>query len=300
MSIPESQLITWSGQGAVVSSSKTYASIKYALEQDSKSKVKDKKMDIFLQGSYGNTTNIYGNSDVDVVVKYEYTYDYDITKLSQPEVQNFNAVFSPATYLWEHFHSDVVSTLQTYYGSSKVDLSGKVPKVNVQDGLPQADVVVAIDYRNYSSFLDHSRNQKVPGIRFHIPNENSRPVVNYPKPHLENGTKKHQATNEWYKPTVRIFKNMRDKLIGNGAIQKNTAPSYFLECLIYNVPDGSFGQSYQLTVLNTLNFLHKADLTKFVCQNYQLYLFGSAQEQWNEDDAKLFINHAINLWNKWA
>ena len=54
-------------------------------------------------------------------------------------------------------------------------------------------------------------------------------IVNYPKQHSANCTAKHQATSMWFKPMVRILKNMRGKLVDAGAIDDGSAPSYFLE-----------------------------------------------------------------------
>jgi tRNA nucleotidyltransferase (CCA-adding enzyme) len=65
MPIPESQLKTWSNQGATERSAKTCASIKAAIEayfwQEGM------RPEVYLQGSYLNSTNSRGNNDVDVV-----------------------------------------------------------------------------------------------------------------------------------------------------------------------------------------------------------------------------------------
>jgi hypothetical protein len=37
--------------------------------------------------------------------------------------------------------------------------------------------------------------------------------VNYPKQHSENCTRKHKNTASQFKPLVRIFKNIRTKLV---------------------------------------------------------------------------------------
>lgn len=57
MAVPESQLETWSHQGSISQSSSTYATIKRAIEA-SDTKYADKDYEVFLQGSYGNDTNI--------------------------------------------------------------------------------------------------------------------------------------------------------------------------------------------------------------------------------------------------
>lgn len=65
--LPESQLEVWSHQGSIKQSAATYHTIKDALEAASAA-YHGKNYQVFLQGSYGNDTNIYSESDVDVVI----------------------------------------------------------------------------------------------------------------------------------------------------------------------------------------------------------------------------------------
>lgn len=51
-------------------------------------------------------------------------------------------------------------------------------------------------------------------------------------------TAKHQATNSYFKPTVRAMKNMRTKLVEDGRIGNETAPSYCIEGMVWNVREG--------------------------------------------------------------
>lgn len=67
----ESQLTIWANQGAIVNSISAHESIRNSLEVDT-SQVKG-KVDTYLQGSYRNSTNIRGDSDVDLVVQAKNT-----------------------------------------------------------------------------------------------------------------------------------------------------------------------------------------------------------------------------------
>jgi hypothetical protein len=67
MAIPEAQLQTWSHQGSKVQSATTYDAVRTVLN-DSKAPYYKHTYRIFLQGSYGNDTNIYSDSDVDIVM----------------------------------------------------------------------------------------------------------------------------------------------------------------------------------------------------------------------------------------
>ena len=68
MGIPEAQLKTWSHQGPITQSSTTYNGIKRVLESTAVP-YSNKNYEVFLQGSYQNATNIYAESDVDIVIR---------------------------------------------------------------------------------------------------------------------------------------------------------------------------------------------------------------------------------------
>jgi tRNA nucleotidyltransferase (CCA-adding enzyme) len=80
MGIPESQLQTWSHQGAVTTAKTTHESIRNALAANT-SPIRDKSYEVYLQGSYKNTTNIRGDSDVDVVAQLNSTFQDDLSAL---------------------------------------------------------------------------------------------------------------------------------------------------------------------------------------------------------------------------
>ena len=81
MAIPETQLDTWSKQGSVTQSQATYATVRNCLEAND-APYATRSKSIFLQGSYGNDTNIYADSDVDIVLCTDSMYYYDTSDLS--------------------------------------------------------------------------------------------------------------------------------------------------------------------------------------------------------------------------
>lgn len=111
MAIPESQLEVWSHQGSVTQSAKTYDTILNVLN-DSSSPYYTKDFSIFLQGSYCNTTNVYRDSDVDVVIRLNQTYYSDTNSLSAGAKANYDKSFNRATYQYSDFKADVVAWLQ--------------------------------------------------------------------------------------------------------------------------------------------------------------------------------------------
>ena len=80
MAIPERQLETWASQGAIATSGSTYQTIRNALLAPG-TPYAGKDLDVFLQGSYGNDTNVYAESDVDVVIRLDDTFYTDLSDL---------------------------------------------------------------------------------------------------------------------------------------------------------------------------------------------------------------------------
>jgi hypothetical protein len=58
-------------------------------------------------------------------------------------------------------------------------------------------------------------------------------IDNFPMQHSDNCTEKHKDTRNWFKHTVRVYKNLRNTMIEKKSIQDGLAPSYFLEGLLY-------------------------------------------------------------------
>jgi hypothetical protein len=297
MAIPESQLETWSHQGSITQSSTTYGTVKRALEADD-TKYANQAFKVFLQGSYGNDTNIYAESDVDIVIRLDSTYHFDISALSLEQQAAFNQNTANATYTYATFKSDVASALTDRFGDD-VDTSGKKAiKIKAGNGRRSSDVVVATQFRRYRSFSTWNQTDYETGICFFT--SSWERVVNYPNQHSANCTAKHQATKSWFKPTVRILKNIRSKLAENGVLEQSVAPSYFIEGLLYNVPTDKFGGTYEGTVVESINWIVKADRSKFVCANEQYYLLGTASAvQWPATNCDKFLDGVVALWKEW-
>ncbi len=199
MSIPESKLESWANQGATTSAKNTYNSIKQSLGHFT-------DIDIYLQGSYRNGTNIYADSDVDVVVEQN-------SQIKNLNLDNNQKVLNVLDS-WKSVKRSIKGALVKYYGESLIKEGKKTIKILPQSGRLNADVVVSLNY--YS------------GIIFFAPSE-SRYIINFPKDHFNNGAVKNKNTNYVYKKIVRIFKNARNVLIQKNRISTKTAPSYFKE-----------------------------------------------------------------------
>lgn len=295
--IPEAQLVTWSHQGAIQGSRDTYQSIKQTLEA-SGTPYSGKKYKVFLQGSYGNDTNIYAESDVDIVIQLNDCFAHDLSKLSEDQKAAWKEVFKDAVYTHFDFKKDVLKVLTDNFGDDAKS-GNKAIMIKANGNRRKADVITAIQFRRYRKFNGINDQVYEEGIGFY--NTANELIANYPKQHSANLTRKHQSSNELLKPMVRVLKNLRSKLLEDGLIEAGTAPSYYLEGLLYNVPDDKFTRSYQDCFLNAFRWiLNEADKSKLVCANEQYFLLrDNAHTCWPKQHGEAFLNAAVELWDNW-
>ncbi len=224
MGIVETQLDTWANQGSITQSSTTYATIKNALEAAG-TPYSGKTFATFLQGSYGNDTNIYADSDVDVVIRLDSLYYRDLSGIPPEDQVTYDKNTSNSEYSFAKFKTDVTSQLVAKFGAD-AKAGNKAIQIKAGGGRRKADVLVCADFRKYLRYKSPSDNHYVRGVTFWA--ADGTQIINYPNIHSTNLTKKHQSTNQWLKPTVRIFKNIRNKMIDDGYIEEGLAPSLLL------------------------------------------------------------------------
>ena len=296
MAIPETKLDTWSHQGSITQSSNTYNSVKKILEDNSKSFEKE-PYDIYLQGSYANNTNIYSDSDVDIVIVSS-VFGYDTSRLSTSEESNFQSAYKDASYNYADFKKDVTNVLSSKYGLD-YSIGNKSINIAKNGNRRHCDVLIAQKYRKYYEFNEINDESFDEGIYFRT--SGGEKIINYPRQHIANARIKHKNTNSLYKPMVRILKNIKSNLITNSIITNKVAPSYFIEGLFYNVPDNKFSTSYSDSFVNCINWIaDEADSGKFICVNENYYLIRDASPYcWNKADYKLFLDGMIDYWNQW-
>jgi len=291
MAISESQLQTWSNQGATVSAQQTHESIRNSLATYQWSS--GITYETYLQGSYRNSTNIRGDSDVDLVVELTSVFYSNLTDIEKSQLG-----ITSTAYGWSEFRKEVITALSNYYGSQYVDTSGsKSIKLLPNSGRIKADVVVAVKYKHYENMRLIAE-----GITFWtLPGWHQ--IHNFPKLHYDNGASKNsqQQTRGLYKPNVRVFKNARNRVTDAYPFLLGRFPSYFVECLLFNVPNSKFSNSYQSTFVDSTNWLNSQlyndSWQRFLCQNKMSYLFGDSAVQWNIGDAREYVSRLVALWN---
>ncbi|MFZ2523337.1 MAG: nucleotidyltransferase [Minisyncoccia bacterium] len=295
MAINEEKLKIWSNAPPSTKTQFTHSEIRKALEKSDA--LKGVNYEVYLQGSYANSTNTKIDSDVDVVVQLNSTFSPDTSKLSLTDKQAFNQAYpTNATYLWSHFHRDVLNALTSYFGSTSVKAGTKSIKILGNASRVNADVVPCLQHKSFSSFNTWNPHDFVEGIKFWTNDALSKEIINFPRIHITNGEAKNHTsrTQEKYKHLVRIIKNIRRQLVENHSFDPKVAPSYFVECIVYNVPDVHFQNNYKEGLEYVINhILNECTPQNMVTVSHQHILFGTEPWQWNQADASIFFN-AVN------
>ena len=252
------------------------------------------KYDFYLQGSYQNDTNISGDSDVDVVLELKSTLYHDMDELSDWERRRLSSTFGRVTYGWNDFRRDALKAMEKGFGKTLIAQGNKTIKLKQNPSSLAADVVVCANHRTYTG-----QSAYVDGIMLYAL-QDKRQIVNYPKLHYRNGVEKGRRTWDRYKRTVRMFKSARNRLLSDGRLRRGVAPSYFLECLLYNAPDRLYQASFQETYVSIVNWMTDTNLGVLVCQNGRQRLFDSLPEQWSQSDTRALSGGLASLWNDWT
>jgi len=250
----------------------------------------ESSVDVYLQGSYINRTNINGESDVDIVVEHtDYWYPGDVW-LNQDEKKEFWDNFKSSGYSSMKFREKVVSILEKSF-PNKVDDSGdKCIRVNF--GKMHADVVPALSHYR----LQDPHTVAHEGIQFFT--KSGKKIISFPKKHIKNGEDKNSNTEEKYKELVRIFKNLKAEMVDKNYIEKASINSFLIENFIWNVPPEKFtidSDTYevlrQLIIKVWSDMKHPDGVGKYKQIDDLFYLFGGS---YSSDQVASFVKA---VWN---
>jgi hypothetical protein len=282
MTIPNQTLNLWSHAYSAEAPKQTQMAIREALDTY-EDWLPGTIYEVFLQGSYKNDTNLRQDSDVDVVVRLDTNIQPKIASLTGSELEE-NEAHKIAHGKWKSFRAQVFKALTSVYDA---DVTTGRKTITLKKGKLQAsaDVVVTIQCGD--------------GIAIYIPDEH-RWAVSYPKQRYKHGVSKEEATQSRYKRTIRMFKAARKQLVKSHLIKSGLASSYYIECLMSNVPDRLFKVGLGDTYQGIVKYLSTADLRQFKSQNGFGELFGIEPDLWNIDDAQRFIKALGQFWDNWS
>jgi hypothetical protein len=110
---------------------------------------------------------------------------------------------------------------------------------------------------------------------------------------------KNEATGSRFKYITRALKRLRNEMADRGMAAAKLVPSYFIECLVWNVPNEGFGHNeYTADVRYVLAHTWNETLTDDRCRewgevNELKYLFRPGQP-WTREQAHAFLDIAWN------
>lgn len=280
MAIPESTLSGWSHHRSGTASAQANVAIRNALSNYRWPQ--ETPYRVFLQGSYQNATNLSRDSDVDVVIQLANRIRPRVVALGRAELEA-NGSHRFLLERWRSFREHVLRAMRAEFGDS-VTAGRKSLKI-ARGRIPaNADVVVTLKYED--------------GLALYVPDER-RWAASHPQRHHRRGMRKERAAENRFKRTVRMFKAARNHLVSNDRLHAGVAPSYFIECLLYNVPERLLSQRLSATYVDVLQWLGSAQTSGFRTQSGKMGLFGPSPEQWNVDEMRRFTAALQQLWNGW-
>ncbi len=260
------------------------------------SKLKQRRLKVFTQGSYRNRVNVRHDSDVDVgVMLYEY-FLWQIPEGKSPADFDIRVVDYPFT----QFKDELEDALVAHFGRAAVKRGNKAFNIRENTYHVEADVVPLFEFRRYWKHDDYRAGVALitdKGRR--IENYPERLVDNWPLTplHYENGVSKNNDTSRHFKGVVRILKKIRNEIEDSGSSSAKVIPGYLLECMTWNVPNVTFGGANWYTrVQAVLRHLWNNTEADANCSSWFevdgiKYLFRASQP-WTRAAAHTFIDEA--------
>jgi len=112
---------------------------------DASAKLNTRSIEVFVQGSYANRTNVRQDSDVDICVLCD---DVFFTDYTLSEGLNDAALgYKTAAYTYANFKNDVEAALKDYFGKDSVTRGNKAFDVHANTYRVDADVVPCLEHR---------------------------------------------------------------------------------------------------------------------------------------------------------
>lgn len=249
--------------------------------------LKSAKLNIYAKGSYPNNTNVRRDSDVDIAVECTVCQYVEFMPGQEPtetSVSSYVGEWSPS-----HLRAELHRALNLAFGTPAVS-AGKIALTvdAVAGSRPSIDVVPSFTYILYndSQRMSHRQGAAV------FPKDRSSYIRNWPNQQLVNGRLKNTQTGKRYKRFARALKNAENKLSAIGDIP--ALPSYFMECLVWNVDNltlqqgSSLSSGFRATLFELWDALDNDRTNDWTEPNDVKYLFRGGQK-WTPAQAKALV-----------
>lgn len=281
----EQKLLNWTARSSDTEQAKQDRSermIREAVMQHPE--LHDCLLKVYAKGSYANNTNVRMDSDVDIAVQCSNVFYY-----AESEPGSKPGDRSPYTGRWtpSKLRSELVAALEAKFPGQVITSGSTAISIESSGARVDADVVPCFDYRYYypsGNYREGARIFRVDGTHLN----------NYPNQQLENGRKKNVRTGQRYKKAVRIMKRLENAMVADGVHSETS--SFFIECLVYNVPDQILvGASWVDTVKGILAHVYNGlegseparEAERWLEVNECKFLF-SGDQKWTRSDGRAF------------
>ncbi|MGZ5200049.1 MAG: hypothetical protein ACXWC4_09800 [Telluria sp.] len=249
--------------------------------------LKNLDIEIFSQGSFKNITNIPQESDVDVSVCMHEWFYYELPE--DTSAGDFGIVPANPAHSYPKYKEQIVEAISSYFGPENISPGNKAIRIHSNTYRVDADVVANVEYRLFDNDGEYRE-----GVRF--VSDGGELITNWPKQHIENGIIKNSHTAKRFKRMARILKMLQVEMLAEGKLDRRR-PSFFLESLVFNVPDELFGHpDYYDDVRAILAHIFNSTLPNENPQEWTevngiKYLFHPSQP-WSQSDAFEFASAA--------
>ena len=246
---------------------------------------------IYYYDEFTTSTNCTDDIFSNIYFEIDQPLNYKPEKLSSHRfrlIKNKNKFNIPELYFnLTQIKNELYNIMINYFDSNNIiwqDKNSICVKSTIITESNQTDTVY---YRLIPCFT-HFNQKSVRGIFYYYNNEID---IEYPKLAIENYNKKNNETNDLYRQTVLIFKNiiLKDEKI-------NSLPFEIFETILYNVPSEMFVDDSETTILNILNFIRNNPIKNFKTIDEQDYAFSSMYRSMS----LYYVKHIIKLIEKYV
>ena len=251
----------------------------------------DRKVKIFVQGSYANDTNVRTESDVDVAIIQEEVFK----PVYRTGITGSNYNFSDAPIPSKTFKDEVQECLVDMFGND-VERRNKSVKVHGNTYRKDIDTVPCMRYRDYSEDYRFDETNFMGGIV--ITADTGEVILNYPEQHIRNGLQKNGSTERVYKRMVRIIKKMRYLMEDKFIASASNVSSFVLESLLWNIPDNvylKYKSIYRFTFDEVIQYAH-SNKSSFIIYKEANGIKPLCPTQKDVDSLQKFISDLIEFY----
>jgi hypothetical protein len=251
------------------------------------------------QGSYFNNTNVRLESDMDLravhpLIRIEY-HQGVLVECAQ-RVHQIPQSGRYFTDVVADMRREVAVAMGAKFGAANIDASGnKAIRIKKLPG-SRADVDVVPVFKYLWIWWNERTSQYCKNEGVTILSKNGVWTNNFPDQHYANGVAKRARTAHRFKKQVRIFKRLRDELVGELKLSAGRAPSFFVECLTYAVEDAYFlgdgDDRYERTIrilYRMWELLNDPAWTSTAMEINGIKFLFHASQPWTVEDAKAFV-----------